>query len=71
MSGLARDETAEPVLREQIPCREQRQGKNNFPSPADRGQNWQLYSVDPYSVESVNHVGSIHKHKYIYICFFD
>ena len=66
MSGLTRNGTAEPVSRQQIPGREQGQGKNSFPCPADRGQNWQPDPVDPYSVESVGHI-YIHTCIYIYI----
>ena len=49
MSRLARDRTAEPVLRDQILRRERGQENINFPCSADHGQDWQPYPVDPYS----------------------
>ena len=49
MSRLMRDETPEPVSRDQILRRERVQGNINFPCSADHVQNWQPYSVDPYS----------------------
>ena len=48
MSRPARDGTAEPVSRDQIPRHECRQGNINFPCSADHEQDWQPYSVDPY-----------------------
>ena len=51
MSGLARDGTAGPVSREQIFRRERGQGENDFPGSADHEQDWQPYSIDPYSGE--------------------
>ena len=42
MSRLTRDETAEPVSRDQIVRRELGQGKKHFE------QDWQPYPVDPY-----------------------
>ena len=49
MSGLTRDETAEPISRDQILRREQGQGNIHFPCSADHEQDWQPYPVYPYS----------------------
>ena len=49
MSTLTRDGTAEPVSRDQILWRERGQGDIHFPCSADHDQDWQPYSVDPYS----------------------
>ena len=49
MSRLTRDGTAEPVSRDQILTREREQGNIYFPCSADHEQDWQPYSVDPYS----------------------
>ena len=49
MSRLTRDETAEPVSRDQILRCERGQGNINFPFSADHKQDWQPYVVDPYS----------------------
>ena len=49
MSRLTRDGTAEPVSRDQILRHERGQGNIHFPCSADHEQDWQLYSVDPYS----------------------
>ena len=54
MSSLTRDETAEPVSRDQIIRRERGQGKINFPSSADHEQDWQPYPVDLYPEEIVH-----------------
>ena len=48
MNRLTRDETAEPVSRDQILRRERRQGIIIFLCPADDEQSWQPYPVDPY-----------------------
>ena len=48
MSRLARDGTAEPVSRDQIPTCERGQGDFHFPCLADNEQDWQPYPVDPY-----------------------
>ena len=48
MSRLTRDETAEPVSRNQILRHARGQGEINFPCSADHEQDWQLYSFDPY-----------------------
>ena len=51
MSRLTRDgTTAEPVSRDQILRRERGQGNIHFPCSADHEQDWQPYSVDPYSL---------------------
>ena len=47
MSRLTRDETAEPVSRDQILRRERGQGKNHFPCSAGHEQDWQPCPVDP------------------------
>ena len=49
MSRLTRDETAEPISRDQILRRERGQENSNFPCSADHEQDWQPYLVDPYS----------------------
>ena len=49
MSRLTLDGTVEPVSRDQILRRELGQGKHYFPCSADHKQDWQPYSVDPYS----------------------
>ena len=43
-----RDETAEPVSRDQILRRERGQGNISFPCSADHELDWQSYRVDPY-----------------------
>ena len=48
-SRLTRDVTAEPISRDRILRREQRQRHVNFPCSADHEQDWQPYPVDPYS----------------------
>ena len=53
MSRLKRDETAEPVSRDQILRRERGQGSTHFPSSADPEQDSQPYPVDPYSCYTV------------------
>ena len=54
MSGLTRDETAEPVSRDQNLRRARGQEKHHFSWLADHEQDWQLYLVDPYSAKRVN-----------------
>ena len=49
MSRLTRDETAEPVSRDQILRRERGQGNIYVPCSAYHEQDWQPYPVDPYS----------------------
>ena len=48
MSRLKRDETAEPVSRDQVLRRERGQGNIHFPGSADHEQDWQPYPVGPY-----------------------
>ena len=48
MSRLTRDETAEPVSRDQILRHERGQGTIDFSCLADHEQDWQPYPVDPY-----------------------
>ena len=47
MSRLARDETAEPVSRNQILRHARGQGNIHFPCSAGHEQDWQPYPVDP------------------------
>ena len=49
MGTLARDGTAEPVSRDQILRHARGQGNINCPCSADHEQDWQPYSVGPYS----------------------
>ena len=49
MNKLTRDETFEPVLRDQIFRLERGQGNIHFPCSADHEKYWQPYSVDPCS----------------------
>ena len=55
MSRGTRDGTAEPVSRDQIFRRERGEGNIDFPSSADREQDWQPYPVDPYSCYMCDH----------------
>ena len=48
LSRLTRDETAEPVSRDQIVRRERGQGNIHFPCSAGHVQDWPPYPVDPY-----------------------
>ena len=52
-SRLTRDGTAEPVSRDQILRHALGQGNIHFPCSADHEQDWQPYSVDPYSAISL------------------
>ena len=58
MSRLTRDGTAEPVSRDQILRHERGQGNINFSCSADHVQDWQPYSVDPYSCYMCDHTWS-------------
>ena len=49
ISTLPRDGTAEPVSRDQILRHARGQGNIHFPCSADHEQDWQPYTVDPYS----------------------
>ena len=64
MSRLTRDETTEPVSRNQILRRERGQGNINFPRSADHEQDWQPYPVDPCSAISDDHT---YIHTYIHL----
>ena len=55
MSRLTRDETAEPVSRDQILMHVREQGDIDFPCSADHEQDWQPYPVDPYSAICDDH----------------
>ena len=55
MSRLTRDRTAESVSRDQILRHLRRQGNIHFPCSADHEQDWQPYSVDPYSAICDDH----------------
>ena len=55
MSRLTRDGTAELVSRDQILRRERGQGNIDFPCSPDHEQDWQPYSVDPYSCYMCDH----------------
>ena len=55
MSRLTRDGTAESVSRDQILRCERGQGNVYFPCSADHEQDWQPYSVDPYSYDMCDH----------------
>ena len=49
MSRLTRDETAEPVSRDQMIRRERGQGTIHFPCSADHEQDRKPYPVDLYT----------------------
>ena len=55
MSRLTRDETAEPVSRDEILRHARGQGNINFPCSAEHEQDWQPYPVDPYSAICDDH----------------
>ena len=61
MNRLTRDETAEPVSRDQILRRERRQGNIHFPCSADHEQDWQPHPVVPYSAICVTIHTYIHQ----------
>ena len=63
ISRLTRDETAEPVSRDQILRHARGQGNINFPCSADHEQDWQPYPVDPYSAICDDHT---YIHTYIH-----
>ena len=56
MRKLTRDGTAEPVSRDQIIRHARGQGNIIFPVLADHEQDWQPYSVDPYSAKCDDHI---------------
>ena len=55
MSTLTRDGTTEPVSRDQILRHARGQGNVHFPCSADHEQDWQPYTVDPYSAICDDH----------------
>ena len=55
MSRRTRDETAEPVSRDQILRHAWGQGNINFPCSAHHEQDWQPYPVDPHSAICDDH----------------
>ena len=55
MSRLTRDGTAELVSQDRILRHERGQGNIHFPCSADHEQDWQPYSVDPYSCFMCHH----------------
>ena len=55
MSKLTRDGTADLVSRDQILRHARGQGNIHFPCLADHEQDWQPYSVDPYSAICDDH----------------
>ena len=55
MSRMAQGATAGPVSRDQILRRDRGKGTIIFPCSADHEQDWQLYSVDPYSAIGDDH----------------
>ena len=55
MSRLTRDETTEPISRDQNLRRGQGQGNVHFPCSADHERDWQPYPVDPYSAICDDH----------------
>ena len=65
MSRLTRDETAEPVSRDQILRHARGQGNVHFPCSADHEQDWQPYPVDPYSAICDDIHTYIHRKPYI------
>ena len=60
MRKLTRDETAEPVSRDQILRHVRGQGDIHFPCSADHEQDWQPYPVDPYSAICDDHTYILH-----------
>ena len=60
MSRLTREETAEPVSRDQIPRRKRGQKNIHFSCSADHEQDWQHYSVDPCSAMCDDHTCGDH-----------
>ena len=61
MNRLTRDETAEPVSRDQVLTRKRGQGNIIFPCLADHEQDWQPYLLGPYSCYMCDHT-YIHTH---------
>ena len=67
MSELTRDETIEPVSRDQILRRERAQGNIHLHCSADHEKEWQSYPVDPYTAECADHT-YIHTYIHTYYC---
>ena len=72
MSRLTRDGIAEPVLRDQILRHERGQGNVYFPCSAAHEQDWQPYSVGPYSCYMCDHTYILSRkpliiHKKVYL----
>ena len=63
MSRLTRDETAEPVSRDQILRRERGQLNAIFSCSADHEQDGQPYPVDPYSCYVCGHIHTYSERK--------
>ena len=61
MSRLTRDETAEPVSRDQIISRERGQGNIIFSCSADHVQDWQPYPVDAHSSYICDHTSTMRR----------
>ena len=55
LSRMTPDGMAEPVSRDHIIRHEPGQGNIHFPCSADHEQDWQPYTVDPYSAMSEEH----------------
>ena len=64
LSRLTREGTAESVSRDQIFSHARGQGNINFPCSADHEQDWQPYSVDPYSAICDDHTYSTYIHTF-------
>ena len=68
MSRLTRDETAEPVSRDQILRHVRGQRHCNFPCSADHDeQDWQAYPVDPYSAIYVMTINTYNKYIHVLV----
>ena len=64
MRRLTRDETAEPVSRDEMLRRERGQGNINFPCSADHEQDGQPYPGDPYSCYMCGYTKYTYIHTY-------
>ena len=64
MGGLTRDETAEPVWRDEILRRKQGQGITHFPCSTDHEEDWPPYMVDAQSAEQDDHTSCAYMHRY-------
>ena len=70
MSRLTRDGAAEPVSRNHILRHEHGQGNIYFSCSADHVQDWQPYSVDPYSCYMCDHTYIQYGDYYKLYCMF-